>query len=85
MSKYDELTDLVRGLTDDKREACVGYWRDWHEEENDDLLTDDLMCQCCGVDYSGFDRDLLAADGSETPYWQESRAFWMLVSETMKG
>lgn len=45
-------------------DTAVRYWYDCHSDEAEgahlDLLTADLMCQCCGVDYSGQERDLLS-------------------------
>lgn len=89
MTKYDELTDLVRALTDDERGECIQGWYESHEDETRgdehlDLLTDDLMCQCCGVDYSGYDRDLLNADGSAPADFDERRALWVAVADRLR-
>ena len=59
LTEYESLTERALALTPEQRAEQIAYWHDCHEEENEDLLTDDLMCQCCGVDYSGYDRDTL--------------------------
>ena len=59
LTKYEALTELALNLTAEERAEQIAYWHECHEEENDDLLTEDLMCECCSVDYSGYDRDVL--------------------------
>lgn len=89
MTMYDELTALVGKMTPAERDDCIAYWYECHVDEpqgtHEDLLSDDFMCDCCGVDFSGYDRDLLNEDGSVPANFEAKRGFWEAVAEKMKG
>lgn len=66
MTEYEKLTEKALNLSPTERAEQIAYWYTCHSDETDhtSLLTEDLMCQCCGVDYSGLDRDLLDTEAS---------------------
>lgn len=53
------------------REDALDYHMSAHVDESpetaDAILTDEGFCQCCGVDYTGLERDTTPADHQESP------------------
>lgn len=60
------------------REEALAYLMEYHSDENREaaeaLLNEDGYCRCCGVDYTGLDRDMISSatsgDALEPHPWQ---------------
>lgn len=62
LTEYETRTEAALTLSPAERADRIAYWNEWHDDDGSEVygLTEDLMCLCCGVDYSGLERDLLA-------------------------
>lgn len=73
------------------RDAILAYHGRWHDldtrEEADSLLDEEGYCNCCGVDYTGLDRDDPDLHHQDTPLEPHPWAPGMAAydSETTQG